>query len=53
MALQQTFLQTGDVFNTAMPDPVFEPDPDFNFEEEPNHMMQNTYPSQLTGDFPL
>lgn len=52
MANQQSFHDAGDVFSAEMHDPVFEPSPDFNFEEEPDQMtMPEPYITQ--GDFPL
>lgn len=51
MAGQQAFGGPGGVFNGEFHDPVFEPNPDFNFEDEAHHMMPNGYSQQQ--DFSL
>lgn len=51
MANQQAFNGPGGMFNPDLHDPVFEPSPDFHFEDETHHMMSGAYDQQ--GDFTL
>lgn len=52
MGDQRTFDRFGGALNGDFHDPVFDPSADFNFEDEPNHMiMSETY--DQPGDFPL